>query len=75
MSKLTLSVDKSVVVRAKRYAKLQGISVSAMVEAYLASISQPPEATDLPPMVRSLRGILKKADPGAYKKHLIEKYR
>jgi hypothetical protein len=33
MSKLTLSVDSRVVIRAKRYAKQQGVSVSKMVEA------------------------------------------
>jgi len=33
-----------------------------------------PEATGLPPVVASLRGILKKADPEAYRKHLIKKY-
>jgi len=74
MSKLTLSVDKSVVARAKRYAKQQGVSVSAMVEAYLVSVSEPPETKDLPPIVRSLRGTLKQGDLDAYNKHLIKKY-
>jgi hypothetical protein len=40
MSKLTLSVDERVVLRAKRYAKRRGVSVSAIVEAYLASIAE-----------------------------------
>jgi hypothetical protein len=75
MSKLTLSVDASVVSRAKRYAKQNGISLSGMVEAYLASISAPPAAKKLPPVLRSLRGILKRADPEDYKKHLAAKYR
>jgi hypothetical protein len=35
----------------------------------------PPPATDLPPVVASLRGILKNADPEAYRKHLVLKYR
>jgi hypothetical protein len=75
MSKLTLSVDASVVSRAKRYAKQNGTSLSGMVEAYLASISAPPAAKKLPPVLRSLRGILKRADPEDYKKHLAAKYR
>ena len=39
MSKLTLSVDDGVVSRAKRFAKQNGVSVSEMVETYLAAIS------------------------------------
>jgi hypothetical protein len=74
MSKLTLSVDPSVVARAKRYAKQNGISLSRMVETYLASISAPPAAKKMPPVLRSLRGILNRADPEDYKKHLAEKY-
>ena len=38
-TKLTLSVDPAVVSRAKRFAKRQGVSVSSLVEAYLASVS------------------------------------
>jgi hypothetical protein len=74
MPKLTLSVDPAVVSRAKRYAKQNGLSLSKMVEVYLASVSDPPPAQDLPPILRSLRGILKKGDPEDYKKHLTEKY-
>ena len=37
MSKLTLSVDSRVVSRAKVYAKRQGLSISKMVEIYLAA--------------------------------------
>ena len=77
MSKLTLSVDERVVSRAKRYAKRRGVSVSAMVEAYLASVAEAADksAEDSPPILRSVRGILKKADIDAYKKHLAAKYR
>jgi hypothetical protein len=75
MSKLTLSVDAAVVLRAKRYAKQNGVSLSGMVEAYLNSISAPPETKKMPPILRSLRGILKGAGPKDYKKHLVAKYR
>ena len=77
MSKLTLSVDDGVVSRAKRYAKQQGVSVSGMVEAYLAVISEPSPRTskDSPPILRSVRGSLKKADLEAYRRHLAAKYR
>ena len=75
MAKLTLSVDSSVVSRAKRYAKQQGVSVSQMVEVYLASVSEPPAVAEMPPLLRSVRGILKKADVEHYRKHLSRKYR
>jgi len=77
MSKLTLSIDERVVSRAKRYAKRRGISVSAMVETYLASVAEAFDRNplDSPPILRSVRGILKKSDLGAYKKHLVAKYR
>jgi len=75
MSKLTLSVDRSVVSRAKRYAQRQGLSVSEMVEAYLAMVSNPVDVKDAPPILRSVRGILKKADLAEYRKHLTEKFR
>jgi hypothetical protein len=73
-AKLTLSVNPAVVSRAKRYAEQQGVSVSRLVEVYLASISQQAPPTDLPPVVASLRGILKDAGPDAYRKHLVRKY-
>jgi len=77
MSKLTLSVGQQVVSRAKRYAKRRGISVSAMVEAYLTSVAETSDKSpqDSPPILRSLRGVLKKADLETYKKHLAAKYR
>ena len=76
MSKLTLSVDNRVVSRAKRYAKLRGVSVSEMVEAYLAAVAGPPSpATRDAPILRSVRGSLKNADMDAYRKHLKAKYR
>lgn len=73
MSKLTLNVDPKVISRAKRYATRSGISLSAMVETYLDSVASPPEAAATP-VLRSVRGILKKADPDAYRKHLSRKY-
>ena len=76
MSKLTLSVDYQVVLRAKRYAKRQGVSVSKMVEAYLAAVAEPPslDARDAP-VLRSLRGSLNKAGLEDYRKYLMAKYR
>jgi antitoxin component of RelBE/YafQ-DinJ toxin-antitoxin module len=76
MAKLTLSVDNRVVSQAKQYAKRRGVSVSEMVEAYLASVAEPSTpSTSAAPILRSVRGTLKKADTEAYRKHLAAKYR
>ena len=76
MSKLTLSVDDRVVSSAKRYAKERGISVSAMVEAYLAAVAGAASGVHQDtPILRSLRGSLKRADIAEYRKHLASKYR
>ncbi|HEY1217360.1 MAG: DUF6364 family protein [Bryobacteraceae bacterium] len=76
MAKLTLSVDDRVVSRAKQYAKRRGVSVSQMVEVYLAAVAEPPSAaTDTAPILDSVRGILKRADIDEYRKHLAAKYR
>jgi hypothetical protein len=76
MSKLTLSVDDRVVSSAKRYAKRHGISVSEMVEAYLAAVANSASSiTKEPPVLRLVRGSLKSADFKEYRKHLAIKYR
>ena len=76
MAKLTLSVDDRVVSRAKQYAKRRGVSVSEMVEAYLAAVAKPSSpATGAAPILRSIRGVLKSADLDEYRKHLAAKYR
>jgi len=74
MSKLTLSVDDRVIARAKRYARERGTSVSEMVEAYLAAVSAPQSLSDTP-LLRSIRGCLKKGSIEDYRKHLIARYR
>ena len=73
-AKLTLSVDPNVISRAKRFAKRRGVSVSRLVENYLASVSETPAEDDLPHLVSSLRGKLKGAKPDDYRKHLVRKY-
>ncbi len=79
MAKLTLNVDESIVTRAKRYAARQGISVSRLVEQFLALVSSAASKGDdhLPPILTRLRAELKghSVDSAAYKKHLERKYR
>lgn len=76
MAKLTLSVDERVVSQAKRYARAQGISVSEMVETYLAAVVNPaPMPEDTPPVLRSLRGVLRTGSVVEYRKHLVKKFK
>jgi hypothetical protein len=79
MTKLTLSVDKEVVERAKRYAAKRGTSVSRLVQTYLDPIASPQAVStqDLPPVTRPLRGILKgsKYSREGYIDYLERKYR
>jgi hypothetical protein len=76
VSKLTLSVDGGVVARAKRYAKARGVSISKMVETYLIAVAEPPARDPVDtPILRAVRGVLKKADVKHYRRHLETKYR
>jgi hypothetical protein len=75
MSKLTLSIDPAVVAEAKRYAGEHGVSVSRLVQSYLSALAKPVPLRNEPPVLRSLRGTLKRAEPGDYRKHLSEKHR
>ncbi len=77
MSKLTLSVDDKVIRRAKRYAEKRGTSVSRLVQGFLDLLARPPavEEDARTPVLRRLRGILRRGDREGYRKHLTEKYR
>lgn len=79
MTKLTLSVDGTVVLRAKRYAAARGTSVSQLVERYLDLLARPPQAAgDAPtPVLARLRGSLKgaKVDVSDHRRYLERKYR
>jgi hypothetical protein len=80
MPRLTLSVDEKVIAHAKHYAERNGVSVSSMVEAYLAEVSglnkrQPSAGLNSTPVLRSLRGSLQKGDIKDYRRYLEVKYR
>ena len=74
MYKLTLSVDEKIAGRAKRYAARKGTSVSDLVERFLDVLVRPVKGDDFPELKR-LRGCLKGSNPGAYRQHLMRKYR
>lgn len=78
--KLTLSLDKSIIERAKTYAKSNNISVSKLIESYLKSLTSKQEQTiEITPLVESLSGVISmdknfdfKED---YTEFLIDKYK
>lgn len=62
-TKLTLSLDKNVITRAKNYARNKNKSLSQIIEDYLKSISKNEKniqvLEEIPPITQSLSGILK----------------
>ena len=76
MARLTLNIEAGVVARAKQYARQRGVSVSELVQAYLAAVvgHRSPAIGDTP-ILRSVRGVLSRADADEYRKHLAAKYR
>ena len=75
MSKLTLSIEESTITQAKQYAEAQGVSLSSLVEAYLAALSKPTSEGKATPVLESLRGSLRSVKPSDYRKHLSVKYK
>lgn len=76
MQKLTLSVNKQVIQRAKKLAAREGTSVSRLVESFLreAASDDSLSGQPVPPVLRRLRGCLKSARPSDYRRHLEAKY-
>ena len=76
MEKLTLSVDGSVIVRAKEYAEARGTSVSRLVETMLRMVSSHgDEPVTEPPVLKRLRGSIKGVSEADYKAYLLKKHR
>jgi hypothetical protein len=76
MAKLTLSVDAEIISRARRYAARHKVSISGLVGNYLSAVTeQPPSEKKLPPVLSSVRGILRSANTEHYKRYLAKKYR
>lgn len=78
--KLTLSLDKSIIERAKAYAKANNISVSKLIEAYLKSLTTKKKGEiEITPLVESLSGVISIDEKLELKKDytnfLIEKYK
>jgi hypothetical protein len=79
-TKLTLTMESSIIEKAKKYASRQGRSLSDIVENYLKAITieEKKREKDLTPIVKSLKGSFKAPENFDYKveltKRLSEKY-
>lgn len=75
-TKLTLTVDESIIEKAKLYAKSKGRSLSDVIENYLKLlIAEDIDLEASTPIVDSLRGSFKAPDDLDYKKTLAEEIR
>ncbi|WP_209332092.1 DUF6364 family protein [Lunatimonas salinarum] len=79
-TKLTLTIEKSVIEKAKKYASGKGRSLSDIIENYLKIITKEEQSkeVELTPIVKSLKGTFKEPRNFDYKselsKRLAEKY-
>lgn len=73
-TKLTLTIEQSIIEKAKRYAKGKGRSLSDIVENYLKVIIKDENTTviDSTPIATSLRGSFKTPKDFDYKKELAK---
>lgn len=77
-TKLTLSLNKNIIEKAKTYAKENQISLSKLVENYLNSLvkTSQKETTRISPLVESLTGVISSDtdERKSYRDYLSEKY-
>jgi replicative DNA helicase len=79
-TKLTLTIEQSIIEKAKKYASGKGRSLSDIIENYLKIITkeEQSEKVELTPIVKSLKGTFKEPRNFDYKselsKRLSEKY-
>jgi hypothetical protein len=71
-TKLSLTIEESVIENAKQYARQRGTSLSNMVENYLKVVSTESVCAepDLSPIVKSLKGSFRAPENFDYKKEL-----
>jgi hypothetical protein len=78
-TKLTLTIEQSIIEKAKSYAKEKGRSLSDIIENYLKAITTEHKAdVEISPLVKSMQGSFKAPSDFDYKeelnKGLSEKY-
>jgi replicative DNA helicase len=72
-TKLTLTIEQSIIEKAKKYASERGRSLSDIVENYLKAITKEEDKKredELTPIVKSLKGTFKAPEDFDYKKEL-----
>ncbi len=74
-TKLTLTIEQTIIEKAKKYASGKGRSLSDIVENYLKAITKEDniESIDLTPIVKSLKGTFKAPKSIDYKKELSKR--
>lgn len=74
-TKLTLTIQQSVIQKAKKYASAKGRSLSDIIENYLKIITNESEEKniELTPTVKSLKGSFKAPENLDYKKELTKR--
>lgn len=74
-TKLTLTIDQSVIERAKKYARQKERSLSDLIENYLKALTteEISKQDELSPTVKSLKGSFKMPKDFDYKKELSER--
>lgn len=72
-TKLTLTIEKATIEKAKKYAYKRGQSLSGIVENYLKVIAEDkePQSPGLTPIVESLKGAFKLPENIEYKKNYL----
>jgi hypothetical protein len=79
-TKLTLSIDESVILVAKKYAKMNGKSLSHLIENYLIALSSTELSSEnIDPNISKLMGVIELSEDFDYKNSLTnqlsEKYK
>ncbi|RRQ46125.1 DUF6364 family protein [Chryseobacterium sp. SC28] len=75
-TKLTLTIEQSVIEKAKKYAKKRERSLSDLIENYLKTLTNDEESkteNELSPTIKSLKGSFKAPKDFDYKKELTDR--
>ncbi len=71
-TKLTLTIEQTIIEKAKKYADSKGRSLSDIIENYLKALTHenPKEKSEFTPLVKSLKGSFKAPKNLDYKKEI-----
>ncbi len=74
-TKLTLTIDKSIIEKAKKYARNRERSLSDLIENYLKALTneEPKNESNITPVVKSLKGSFTIPKNFDYKKELTDR--